>query len=232
MFFFWKINSLFFYSPIDFAAIIFSQKIVSFRKRFRAKKSTIRRKWRRMCGFDFKVFWIGDFGANFLRVRSPQDKNQWFVKIVQYLQNILRKLHPSEFRVAGRLAFFDAPRSVHQQNALLRPILQKTVRRNLTVQIRAKFFEDILKTRRNFHTLFDRKTHSVRLPRAVIRILTDNHHASFFQRASSKTRKHIFSRRKNFRFFALSIDFSHQFSKIRLLRLALNKFSPRTEFHI
>ena len=61
---------------------------------------------------------------------------------------------------------------VEKQHSLSGPAFQVTTRWDRLFQVVLNFLEDVLKRRREGHTILNRETQSVGLPRLVVRVLT------------------------------------------------------------
>ena len=117
-----------------------------------------------------------DKRAFLLRMAAPQHKDQMLAFLIQLSDDFIGKRLPTEGRMRMRHTGTDSQHRVQQQHALFRPMLQIAVLRNLkALNIRRQLFINIDQRRRHCNFRLDGKRQTMRLPRAVIRVLSQNH---------------------------------------------------------
>ena len=113
----------------------------------------------------------------FLRMAAPQQKHQPFTLLVEHRNHAVGKGFPAQRGVRMRLPGTHCEHGIEQQHALLGPVLQTAVRRNLeTGNVVGQLFVNIHQRGRRRYSGLHRKRQAVRLPGAVVRVLPQNHH--------------------------------------------------------
>ena len=89
----------------------------------------------------------------------------------------------------------DRQNRIEHHNALLRPLDQITVVRDVTPEIIVKLLVDIYEGRRDLNSRLHGKRESVSLPRLVVRVLSQNDHLHLIQRCKMEGIKNVPCRR-------------------------------------
>ena len=85
----------------------------------------------------------------------------------------------------SRLMCPHCQRGVEKQNSLIRPSSQiPTSQRYVKSQVAVYLLDDIHQRRRHLHSLRDTEAESMRLPRLMIRVLSQNHHLHLVERGA------------------------------------------------
>lgn len=141
--------------------------------------------------FEHEVLFGIDKRALLLGVTAPQDEDEAGALAVQYIDDRVGELLPPFVLMTPRLGRLHRKRRVQQQHTLLGPTLQMAMVRRFNSQILLQFLKNILQRRRNIHARLHRKTQTVRLLSAMVRVLTENHHFHFIERRMIERRKEL-----------------------------------------
>ena len=107
------------------------------------------------------------------------------------------ELFPTPTLMRTGLVRLNSEGGVEHQHALLCPASKVTACGNRRACVGVDFLENVLQRWRKRHTVVHRETEPMRLPRLVIRILTDNHYFHLVERRGIKCRKYLRARREN-----------------------------------
>ena len=124
----------------------------------------------------------GDGGGLFLRMAAPQHEHARVGLCRDGGDHGVGDGFPAFALMRGGLAVLHRQRGVEQQHALPCPMAQVAVGGAGQAQIGFEFLVDIDQTGRHFHPRLDRERQAMRLPRAVIGVLTQNHDFHRIQR--------------------------------------------------
>ena len=104
---------------------------------------------------------------------------------------------PALALVRAGAAFLDRQHGVEQQHALPRPRQQAAVVGAGDAQVALDLLEDVVQRWRHRHAGQHRETQAVRLSRAVVRILAQDHHLHLVERRRIERREDLRPRRKD-----------------------------------
>ena len=148
--------------------------------------ATIRRKRGGMDTLKHEITRLVDHIGLRTGIAAPKHIDDMLAMGSQSLNGSIRKLLPTQGRVAIRLMGSNGQRGIQKQHALLCPTRQITTLRNGRAQISLYLLEDILQRWRKLDTVLYRKAQSMGLSGLVVGILTDNHHLHLVERTQVK----------------------------------------------
>ena len=205
---------------------------VCLRKMFAAEKATIGRQGRRMRRGQYQVTVAVDKRAFLLSVAAPQHKDQMLAFLIQLSDDFIGKRLPAKSRMRMRCTGTDSQYCVQQQYALFRPMLQIAVLRNLkALNIRRQLFININQRRWHRNFRLDGKRQTMRLTRAVIRVLPQYHYFYISEFCRPKGIEYIAFRRINgYPRLPFMANLLQNRLKIRLFFFRTNRLVPSLHY--
>ena len=191
----------------------------------------IGRQWRRMGRSQYQMAATVYKRPFLLGISPPKYKDQMFASLGQRLDGGIGKLLPSLTLMRPGLVGTYRQCGIEQQHTLFSPTGQIATRRHRYPQIIMYFFKNILQGRRKGDSVIDRKTQTMRLPRPVIRVLSDNDHLRLVIRTEVESIKNQLSRRITSRRTILLTNEIRQLHEIRLLKFRSQMLFP-TRFYL
>ena len=132
-------------------------------------------------------------------------------------------------RSRGSLAHGES--GVQQQHSLTCPMLEVAVRRDGATEVVAQFLVHVAQRRWHGNTASHGEAQTVGLPRAVIRILTENDHSRVGQRGEIEGGEHLVGGWEDGSPFAFLPDEALQFGPIRSIELVAQHGVPISRRH-
>ena len=105
---------------------------------------------------------------------APQEEYHRLFALIEMRNDTIGKFFPADALMRVRLIFAHRQDCIEKKHTLLSPMPETTVIRHFAAEIALKLLEDIDERRRWFYARLDRKTQSVCLTRAVIRVLSQD----------------------------------------------------------
>ena len=172
--------------------------VIRFGKGRAAKKSVMRGQRRGVRAWQYQVPMPVNFGSFFLCFTAPQHKHKVLSVLIELIYHRIGKFFPTFPVVRGRLSVKHGQTAVKKQNTSLRPMFKIAMRWRRNAQIGVQFFENILQRWRFWHALAYGKAEAMCLTRAVIGVLTQNHHFYLVKRGQREGVKNLTARRVDF----------------------------------
>ena len=111
-----------------------------------------------------------------LRVAAPEQEHQTFLFAIQHIDDVIGETFPALALMRAGAAVFHGQHRVEQQHAALGPGREIAMVGAGDAEIALDLLEDVIQRRRYRHAGTHRETQPVRLARAVVRILAEDHH--------------------------------------------------------
>ncbi len=131
----------------------------------------------------------------FLGAGTPEEKHDVFLVLGNSVNHGIGKGFPSYVGVGLWLAFFHRENGIQQENALASPGKKTSVGWRLQAEVAFQFLENILERWWLRDTWQNRKTQAMGLSRAMVRVLSQDHHPQPVPRCFAKRGEQIGLRR-------------------------------------
>src|ERR1700735_5366923 len=151
-----------------------------------ADKPAMGRQWRRGYRTEHAVPAAVDQLPLALRVGTPQQEHQALALAVESVDRRIGEPLPPFALVRTGASVLDREHAVEQQHAAIRPWREATMVWPRDAQVALDLLEDVFQRWRHAHGGAHRETQPMRLTRAVIRVLAQNHHANGVERGVFK----------------------------------------------
>ena len=161
-----------------------------------------------------------------LGVRSPKREHHRFRPSVQHLDRGVSELLPSTAGMRTGLPGPNRQHRVEQQHPLLSPTSEISAGRRRHPEVVSKLLEDVAQRRWRWHARRHTETQPVRLPGAVIGILTKDQHSGSSQRTQLKRPQQIRQRWIDSVVDVLSGQERLQISEHLLIKLGTHRLPP------
>src|SRR3989344_5206651 len=163
-------------------------------------------------------------------VVAPEDEDEILPFFGEFADDRVGKFLPTLSLMRTRCACAYCECRVEEQDSLFGPALQIPLLRQGFeghARICSKFLKNVLKRWRQRHSLAHRKAKSVSLPRAVVRVLSENHDLHFIERRELKSSENVLRCRIDNSVLVLTFHELPQSLEIILPELIFERLFPR-----